>query len=127
MPSHVNLGKLGEAQAAVHLQKIGYKILQINYRNQFGEIDIIAQDKDVLCFVEVKTRKSLKAGDPLEAIHSVKQRKLVQMALLFLKSKKLRMGRIRFDVLAITKSRDDKDQIKLVKNAFDLNDSFSLL
>ncbi len=63
------LGKNGEEIAKTHLQKAGYKILEMNKRfSKLCEIDIIALDKDTLVFVEVKTRKTDICGHPLEAI-----------------------------------------------------------
>ena len=52
-----NIGDRGEALAARELKKHGYRILAKNFRSAHGEIDIIAEDRDVLVFVEVKTRK----------------------------------------------------------------------
>lgn len=67
----MNAGKIGEDKAARYLQKLGYIILQRNFRIRNGEIDIIALDKkeNALVFVEVKTRSSDAFGTPLEAIH----------------------------------------------------------
>ena len=62
------LGNKGEEIASDILVKNGYKIIDKNYSSRFGEIDIIAIDKDTLVFVEVKTRQSLKFGLPQEAV-----------------------------------------------------------
>ncbi|HSG69457.1 MAG TPA: YraN family protein, partial [Planctomycetaceae bacterium] len=61
-------GDRGERLAVRHLKKSGLKIVARNYRNRFGEIDIIALDGQTIVFVEVKTRKSNAAGSPLEAV-----------------------------------------------------------
>jgi putative endonuclease len=63
-----DLGKLAEDFAAGFLQSKGYKIIDRNFRSRFGEIDIIAEDKETLVFVEVKARWSLKYGSPEEAV-----------------------------------------------------------
>ncbi len=67
--SNQSIGKNGEEIAKTHLEKMGYKILEMNKRfSNLCEIDIIALDKDTLVFVEVKTRKTDVCGHPLEAV-----------------------------------------------------------
>lgn len=66
---NVSIGKKGEELACEYLVKKGYEILEVNKRfSRFCEIDIIAKDKDILVFCEVKTRKTKVCGSPLEAI-----------------------------------------------------------
>lgn len=72
--------RLGEEIATKYLQKLGYKIIERNFRQGYGEIDIIAIDKDTLVFVEVKTRTSEKFGTPLEAITYFKLKTLIKTA-----------------------------------------------
>lgn len=62
------LGKYGEEQAVKFLKKLGYKIIERNYRIRGGEIDIIALDGDILVYIEVKTRTSHKFGLPEESV-----------------------------------------------------------
>ena len=69
------LGKKGEKLVEGYLKKQGCKILKKNYKTPFGEADIIAQDKDEICFVEVKTRTSSSYGLPREAVVLQKQRR----------------------------------------------------
>lgn len=71
---------LGENAACEILQKKGYKILERNFRKSYGEVDIIAVNKDILVFVEVKTRTSSKFGTPFEAIASWKLRQIIKVA-----------------------------------------------
>jgi len=71
-----NLGRLGEELAVKELRKNKYKILERNFRTRFGEVDIIAVDRDVLVLVEVKTRWSEKFGSPEEAITPWKLRRI---------------------------------------------------
>ena len=61
-------GKRSEIIAADYLKKKGYKILETNYKNKVGEIDVIAKDKDYIVFVEVKARMSQAFGHPFEAV-----------------------------------------------------------
>ncbi len=97
-----DLGRTGEQMAADHLAAAGYTILETNYTTRFAEIDIIAATEDSLVFVEVKTRASLKKGFPREAVHVGKQRKIIQAAQQFLKTRPTSDRRhIRFDVVEI--------------------------
>lgn len=111
-------GKKGESIASSYLKKSGYRILETNYRCAMGEIDIIARDKDVLVFVEVKTRSSEELGYPEQAVHIRKQKKISQLALWYLEENKLTGAKARFDVVAVTMSGDG-EEIKLIQNAFD--------
>jgi putative endonuclease len=112
-------GKRSENLAVWYLKKNGYKILEQNYRTQLGEIDIIAREKKVIVFVEVKSRKSIRYGNPKWAVTLKKQRKISMVALQYLKSIRQTDARARFDVVAITSNRDEP-QIEIVKNAFEL-------
>ena len=100
-------------------KKMGYKILERNYRTKLGEIDIIASDKDTIVFVEVKARRSWQYGNPKGAVTFQKQRKISKVALYYLKSNKRSNSSARFDVAAVTMSRDNP-QIEIIKNAFEL-------
>jgi putative endonuclease len=112
-------GEKGEAIAAQHLKKQGYRIIEKNYRTKLGEIDIIAKDKDTLVFVEVKSRRSWQFGNPKAAVTPQKQRKISMVALQYLKSTHRSNASARFDVAAVTITRD-KPQIEIIKNAFEL-------
>ena len=115
----VGEGGSGGALAVWYLKKNGYKILEQNYRTKLGEIDIIAKEKKTLVFVEVKTRKSVRYGNPKWAVTPKKQRNISMVALTYLKATKQSDARARFDVVAIT-SNQDEPQIEIVKNAFEL-------
>lgn len=73
-------GAAYEEMAAEYLRKQGIKILEKNYRNRNGEIDLIGRDSEYLIFFEVKYRKSLKNGTPAEAVTFSKQKKICQVA-----------------------------------------------
>lgn len=68
----VELGKEGQRRAEKFLRKLGYKIIESNFRSKFGEIDLIATKDDTLVFVEVKARASDLFGLPEEAVNSRK-------------------------------------------------------
>jgi len=121
---NLNLGKSGEEDAARFLKNKGYKLLRRNYKTKLGEIDIVAQDKETLCFIEVKTRSSCIFGHPSEALTYAKQRKLSQLALFFLKEHNLIDKKARFDVVTVAYSQD-KPRLELIKNAFELDRNFT--
>lgn len=107
------IGNIGEASAVNFLKNKGYKILELNYTNKIGEIDIIANDNGTLVFVEVKSRTSDKFGLGREAVDYRKQYKIRQTATGYLKFKRLLDTSCRFDVVEIT-----GDIIEHIENAF---------
>ena len=118
--SNKSLGTFGESLARQYLQSQGYQILEVNFRNKLGEIDLIAQDGKTICFVEVKTRQNLAQGQPYEAITPWKIRKLTQMATFYLKHKFRTLEILsRFDVISIVQGNDNSTKIEHIKNAFD--------
>lgn len=78
-------GKKGEDLACRYLKEQGYRILDRNVRYKMGEIDIVAQIDDTICFVEVKARTRMDYGMPRDAVNARKQQKLVRCAQLYLK------------------------------------------
>lgn len=94
-------GSAGEILATQYLTKKKYEIVQTNYSNKIGEIDIIAKDGKTLVFIEVKSRKTLKFGRPCEAVGVYKQNKIRQVATLYLMMKKIKDTPIRFDVIEV--------------------------
>jgi putative endonuclease len=115
----IRMGKLGEDLAVAYLQKAGYRILAQNYRCLYGEVDIIALDGDFIVFIEVKSRKSERFGQPQEAVGLEKQKKLSMIALHYLQQKRLENRNARFDVVAV-KLLPDGTRIELIRNAFNL-------
>lgn len=95
------LGNRGEIEAARFLERLGYKILHRQWRERYGEIDLIALDRETIVFVEVKTRASHDSGHPTESITLSKQGRMTRTALAFLKRKRWLNRRARFDVVAI--------------------------
>ena len=116
------LGKLGEDIAASYLKRHGYEILERNFTNRIGEIDIIARNNNVLCFIEVKTRADDRLGRPEEAISKTKQRKISQVVLSYLKMHGIYEGDFRFDVAAVMfDEKTNAKKLNLIKNAFELD------
>jgi putative endonuclease len=110
-------GREGEVRAEKTLRKEGYTILEKNFRTRFGEIDIIAEEKGCLVFVEVKKRNTPTFGDPLHAINRRKKQHMIKSALFYMKSHNAFNRNVRFDVVGI-----DGDKVKIIKNAFMVED-----
>lgn len=93
--------RVGEEKACKFLQKEGYRIIERNFRIGYGEIDIIAVNKDCLVFVEVKTRTSDKFGSPLEAITPWKLKSLIKTAQLYKKLNPKLPDSLRIDAVSV--------------------------
>lgn len=118
------IGAIGEKEAAEFLQRNGYTILKTNYRaGRLGEIDIIANENEYICFVEVKTRRTNTFGTPGEAVTRIKQQKIRQIATIYLKNTRKMDTKVRFDVIEILmdKTKANANSVKsinLIKDAF---------
>lgn len=111
-------GRIGEQKAAVYLEDKGYKILERNFRSKLGEIDIVARDRDVVCFIEVRTRRGPgKKEEALSSVNGLKQYRLSKLAVSFLKNNNLWGAKARFDVVTVL-LEDAPDGIFLLKDAF---------
>lgn len=119
------IGKLGEESAARFLLQSGYELIVSNFkvvigRNRkdvqiSGEIDIIALDGEVLCFVEVKTRSSDDFSTPLSAVDLRKQRQITRTARVYRKIFGLQKMRFRYDVVGIVLNKIKAPKIELFK------------
>ena len=98
---HTGLGEHGEKLAERHLVELGITVVERRYRTRQGEIDLVCRDGDTLVFVEVKTRRTQRAGAPFESITPAKQRRLTRLALAYLKHHDLLDCPARFDVVGI--------------------------
>lgn len=113
----MNTRKIGaemEEKAAAYLQQMGMEILERNFQNRQGEIDIIGRQDGYLVFVEVKYRSGRGQGMPQEAVDFRKQRQICRVADFYrMKNKVSQQTPVRYDVVAIT-----KEEINWIKNAF---------
>ena len=99
---NIQKGRIGEDIAKKYLRKLGYKIIDSNWHySKNAEIDIIAEDKNTLDFIEVKTRSSLNFGHPFEAINHVKINKIQSAILAYLSLSEKKYTSYRFDGIAI--------------------------
>jgi len=119
MPNNLSLGRLGERIAVDYLSREGYQIIETNFHKRWGEIDIVAQDKDTLVFVEVKTRME---GDRITPEESMTGRKInsIKRSGQYYKLKHPELPEnLRIDFLGIVLNEKFKPvRINLVKNIF---------
>ena len=121
---NVSLGRCSEDAAKAYLAKQGYRIIEANYRTKLGEIDIIAKEKDTLCFIEVKARSSYAYGFPEEAVGRRKQQKISRAALMYLQQHQLLHHACRFDVLSVLDDGQSAPVFALIKNAFNVEGKY---
>ena len=111
------VGQDWERLAERPLKKAGYRIRARNVRMKVGEIDLIAEEKGVLCFIEVKGRSGLGFGAPAEAITLEKQRRLYRAAEIYLQRERLRERICRFDVVSIL-GDSGAETVEILRDAF---------
>lgn len=120
----ISLGKRGEGIAVSYLKGLKYKIVERNYTCKFGEVDIIAKDRNTLTFIEVKTRSSLEYGHPYQVVNKRKQHQISKVALNYINKNDLQDMDARFDVVAVQISPEG-EKVELIKNAFELSPRYS--
>ncbi|MCD8026632.1 MAG: YraN family protein [Clostridiales bacterium] len=113
------IGNKGESYAVKFLKKKKYKILERNYSKKYGEIDIIAKDKEYIIFVEVKTRHENPMTSPVDAVDKRKQKRIIKTAAAYLAENRLDVY-CRFDVCEVFVNSDNLKLISInyIKNAF---------
>jgi putative endonuclease len=97
------LGKDGEQAAVDYLTRLGFRILDRNWRCAAGELDIVAIERHVFVVCEVKTRSGAGYGTPLEAVGVRKQRRLRGLAIAWLTAHGIRFEQIRIDVVGLVR------------------------
>ena len=117
-PDNQKAGKLGEELAAEALRELGYAILATRYRTRYGEIDIVAKDRDTLVFVEVKARRTDRFGSAAESVTGWKQRRITAMALDYMRRFNRLDAPCRFDVVAIDGLGTSQATVNVIKHAF---------
>lgn len=119
MNENLRKGLRFEDQARDYLLKQGLRLLESNYRCRLGEIDLVMRERDTICFIEVKFRKSLAFGGAAASITPSKQRKIARTALFYLSAhRNLANHPLRFDALLMQQQADGKTDINWIKNAF---------
>jgi putative endonuclease len=112
------VGRYGEDVAARHLQDAGLEIVERNWRCREGEIDIVARERSVLVFCEVKTRSSAAFGLPAEAVTRRKSDRLRRLAYLWLQDHPTRVEELRFDVVGVVRAPAGAAVVEHVRAAF---------
>lgn len=109
-----------EALAEARLAAEGYEVIARNWRGGGGEIDRIAWDGDILCFVEVRARSTSSFGPPAATIDRRKQRLLIRAAAAYLSATRLRPRPMaRFDVVSVIDTGHSEASVLIIRNAFD--------
>ncbi|WP_225409323.1 YraN family protein [Stigmatella hybrida] len=111
-------GNEAEAMAARFLEDQGYRIRARNFRCRYGELDVVAEQGDTVCFVEVRMRSSAVWGDPSHTVSFSKQRRVVKAALHYLFAHELRDRMMRFDVISVV-GHGGQARVEHLPNAFD--------
>lgn len=109
-------GSEGEAVAARYLKKKGYTIVGQNFACRFGEIDVIARNREYVVFVEVKTRKSEEFAAAREFVTPAKQARVQKAAMLWLQQNETEL-QPRFDVIEVV-GQGLRQKINHIENAF---------
>jgi putative endonuclease len=116
------IARRGEDAAAAYLERIGMTLEARNWRCPAGEIDIVARDGDTLVLVEVKTRRSERAGTAEEAVSAAKQRKIGRLAGAYVASGvTVPASGIRFDAVAIRVIAEDRALLRHYRSAFEVS------
>jgi len=95
-------GQWGEDLAARHYLRLGYDVLDRNWRSSTGELDLIVRIGRTIVFSEVKARRTADFGHAASAVTLDKQRRIRQLAVEWLRAHELHADSVRFDVVAIT-------------------------
>jgi putative endonuclease len=113
-------GQEGEAEAERYLRRKGYRIVARNVRSSLGELDLVAEDGQVLVFIEVKARRTGEFGGAIHAVHHHKQQKLIRLASQFLAQRHWMERSCRFDVVLLEATETAELKVEHIVNAFEL-------
>lgn len=116
--NHVETGRRGEELAARYLAEHGFRILQHRFRTRSGEIDLVAEEGEILAFIEVKTRSSAACGRPAEAVDRRKQSRLTRAAEVYLARTGQYEAVCRFDVVEVWDEPGGECRIDHIRDAF---------
>lgn len=112
-------GRRAEMKAALYLREKGYNIVAHSYKSRFGEIDLIAEYKGFIVFVEVKARNENSIAAPREFVDESKQKKIIATSSLYLSRYKTKL-QPRYDVVEVYMQDNQIKSVKHLENAFTL-------
>lgn len=113
------IGSYGEEIAENYLIKKGYILLDKNYRNRYGEIDLICKFKDIIVFIEVKSRYNTLYGLPKESVTYFKQKRILNLCNYYIITKRLFNYNCRFDVIEIYfNNRNNDFEVNHLEDSF---------
>ncbi|MES2892790.1 MAG: YraN family protein [Bacteroidota bacterium] len=117
MATHNTTGKFGETLGTAYLRRLGYRVIEMNWRYSRAEVDLIAEKNGVLHFLEIKTRRTKKFGLPEEKVGKKKIQNLIIAAeqYVYLNPE---WNRIQFDILAILMIRDQPIDYFLIEDVY---------
>ncbi len=113
-----NLGDEAETRTARLLEAAGYSIRERNFRTRWGEVDLVVERGELVCFVEVRMRSSAVWGDPALTVSRAKQRRVVKAALHYMMAHDLRDRMLRFDVVSVL-GQGETARLEHIPDAFD--------
>ena len=118
MDRRKTLGASGEEAACRLLRRSGYRILERNHRNRWGELDAVAWEAGELVFVEVSARSSAEFGTGAESVGAAKRQQLIRMARIYLQEKDVGEPPCRFDVVEMEALPDGGWKGQVIRGAF---------
>ena len=118
--SNQELARIGEEHAARYLRSRGYRIVERNYRGAGAEVDIVAEHRGTLVFVEVKARSSDEYGAPREAVTWWKQHRIARAAACYVALREGRERVMRFDVVEVFLTPEGRvGKVEVIEGAFE--------
>jgi putative endonuclease len=118
---NLKLGSIGERIASNYLEEKGYKIIERNYENKYGEIDLICKDRDCLVFVEVKTRRGEQFGLPENAVDYKKIRRIARNAQAYIIRKNKSCYNVNYRIDAVCIILDINNKINRISHYENIN------
>ena len=119
-PARADLGRIGEEAALARYLDLGYLLVARNWRCRLGELELVVShgDGDFIVFCEVKCRRGRSFGEPFEAVHHAKRRKLRDLAQAFLQAAPTRARSVRFDVASVIVDGMGRPSVHVFEDAF---------
>ena len=115
------IGNYGETLSRDFLINNGYNILDMNYRNRYGEIDIICRKNNLIIFCEVKSRYTNSFGNPIESVTYYKQKQIIKLSQIYLLYKRSYNYNVRYDIIeVIFNNKNASFKVNHIKDAFRL-------